>query len=205
MLWHKIGFPTVGLKLVYGSRPLSIFLPMKFASALSSLCFRLVRLPLSVGTLALCACATQSSVSTSSPAPTPMAADPVPAPAPMATPAPAPAPAVAPVPDATSTPVVAAIDFDQKVQPFFATYCLNCHGSTRQRGKTRFDTKAGILARVTPGDADKSTLLARLNASGDDHMPPENVPDQPTADEIAMIKQWIAQGAKISDGYPSGT
>jgi uncharacterized membrane protein len=101
--------------------------------------------------------------------------------------------------------VVAAIDFDTKVQPFFATYCFNCHGSARQRGKTRFDTKAGILARVTPGDTTNSTLFTRITAVGDDHMPPDNVQDQPTPEDIATIKQWISEGAKISDSYPAGT
>jgi uncharacterized membrane protein len=100
---------------------------------------------------------------------------------------------------------MAAIDFDAKVQPFFATYCFRCHGPNRQSGRTRFDTKAGILARVTPGDADNSRLVHMITATDDDHMPPTNVPDQPSADEIAMIKQWIKEGAKISDSYPAGT
>jgi uncharacterized membrane protein len=100
---------------------------------------------------------------------------------------------------------VAAIDFDQKVQPFFATYCFRCHGPNRQSGRTRFDTKAGILARVTPGDADNSTLFHMITATDDDHMPPQNIQEQPTADDIAMIKQWISEGAKVSDSYPSGT
>jgi uncharacterized membrane protein len=148
--------------------------------------------PIMVGasTLLLGACANQPTASQPSPAP---AAPPV-----VVAPAP-----VQPV--SVSTPAVATIDFDTKVQPFFSTYCFSCHGSTRQRGKTRFDNKAGILARVKPGDVENSTVYSRITVVGDDHMPPENSPDQPTPEEIAMIKQWISEGAKIPDSYPSGT
>jgi len=111
-----------------------------------------------------------------------------------------------PAPVAAPVPVVATIDFDQKVQPFFASYCLRCHGPNRQAGRTRFDTKAGILARVKPGDAANSTLFKMISTTEDDgHMPPSNIQEQPTANEIAMVKQWINEGAKVSDSYPSGT
>lgn len=97
----------------------------------------------------------------------------------------------------------APVDFDMQVQPFFANYCLQCHGPSRQSGRTRYDTKAGILARVTAGDASKSILYSYISSTGCNHMPPEGM-DQPTADEIAMIKQWITEGAKISASYPAG-
>ncbi len=166
---------------------------MKSTSASSSKFFALACSPLFVGACALAfsACATQPAAAPSAAAaPAPVAA----APAPMATPAPVAAP----------TPVVAVIDFDTKVQPFFATYCFRCHGPNRQSSRTRFDTKAGILARVTPGDTANSALFYRISTDGDDHMPPANIQDQPTADDIAMIKQWITEGAKISDSYPAG-
>jgi mono/diheme cytochrome c family protein len=101
---------------------------------------------------------------------------------------------------------VATIDFDAKVKPFFATYCFRCHGPNRQSGGgTRFDTKAGILARVTPGDPDNSKVVHMITATDEDHMPPPTIQDQPSADDIAMIKQWIKEGANIPDSYPSGT
>jgi uncharacterized membrane protein len=95
----------------------------------------------------------------------------------------------------------APVDFDKQVQPFFANYCLQCHGPNRQSGRTRFDTKAGILARVTPGDSAGSILYRYISATSGTHMPPVGQ-DQPTADEVAMIKQWITEGAKISASYP---
>ncbi len=167
---------------------------MKSASTAASKLSSLARSPLflSACAIAFSACATSPSTSSSTAAPAPMAA---PAPAPAA-PVAAPAPAAA--------PVMAAVDFDAKVQPFFATYCFRCHGPNRQSGRTRFDTKAGILARVTPGDPDNSRLVHMITSTDDDHMPPAQIQDQPSADDISMIKQWIKEGAKISDSYPSG-
>lgn len=95
----------------------------------------------------------------------------------------------------------APVDFDKQVQPFFATYCFQCHGPRRQSGRTRYDTKTGILMRVTPGDPANSILYTNISSTGRNHMPPATE-DQPTADDIAMIKQWITEGAKISDSYP---
>jgi uncharacterized membrane protein len=103
--------------------------------------------------------------------------------------------------DGQAAPI--AVDFDKQVQPFFANYCFQCHGPTRQSSRTRFDTKAGILARVTPGDSSKSLVYNYISSTSRNHMPPQGQ-DQPTADEIAMIKQWIGEGAKISSSYPAG-
>jgi hypothetical protein len=184
---------------------------MKTVSTVTAKFSLLSRSPLFVGAcaIALSACATQPATSSSSEPSAPTAAAAAPAPAPAAAPAPAPEAAPAPAPVAAAEPAaapataVAAVDFDAKVQPFFATYCFNCHGPNRQRGRTRFDTKAGILARVTPGDPDNSRLVHMITATDDDHMPPSSVQNQPSADDIAMIEQWIKEGAKISDSYPA--
>jgi uncharacterized membrane protein len=140
--------------------------------------------------LALGACSTESSSSSSSsmPAANSMAAVPAPAaPAPMAA-APAPIPTTAP----QATVVAAKVDFDSQVKPFFATYCFQCHGPTRQTRGIRFDTSAGLTAA-----SDRITDVVGAI------MPPQTA-KQPTADEVAMIKQWIIEGAAISASYPAG-
>jgi uncharacterized membrane protein len=152
--------------------------------------------------LALAAC---NSDTTAKPAAASTApATPMVAAAPMATPpapvvtAPAPTPAV--VTPATATPeAVATVDFVKSVQPFFANYCYRCHGPTRQANRIRFDDRSVVLARrglITPGDPDHSSLISVISAplSSGSHMPQRSAP-QPTADEIAMIKDWVAQGA----------
>lgn len=122
-----------------------------------------------------------------------------------ATPAPAPV-AAAPAPAKAAPVVVAAsIDFDKQVKPFFAEYCAGCHGGNparRPSGGVNVTTKSGLLSRITPGDPDHSGLFEEMGGPRKS-MPPRNAP-QPEAADIAMIKQWITEGAKVSDSYPTG-
>ncbi len=144
--------------------------------------------------LALVACSTSSSSSSATPAAASVAAAPAPvAPAPVvATPAPAPTPVV----------VAASVDFDKQVKPFFDNYCGDCHTGARVRGGVHVDTKAGLTSIA--GTTSSSRLYSALTATGRNHMPPQGE-DQPSADDIAMIKKWIDAGAQISDSYPPGT
>jgi mono/diheme cytochrome c family protein len=109
-------------------------------------------------------------------------------------------PAPSPAPVAVSAPPAAAagaIDFDTQVKPFFANYCLQCHGPKRQSNRVRFDTQLGLKAQLTPGDPDSSRMYRAMTSN----MPPEGM-DQPTPADIAIIKQWITEGATISANYP---
>ena len=51
-------------------------------------------------------------------------------------------------------------------------------------------------AVIVPGKPDESPLLRRceLPLDDDDHMPPEGKP-QPTAEELAALRAWLAAGA----------
>jgi uncharacterized membrane protein len=135
-------------------------------------------------------------------------------PAAVSAPAPAPIPAAPlllnipppPPPAPVSEPTIvftAPIDFDQQVKPFFANYCLQCHGQDRSPRGVNFSTKTGLLRRVTPGDP-ASSAIYNVIFGRRKSMPPLGM-DQPTANEIATIKQWIIEGAKISASYPPGT
>ena len=86
------------------------------------------------------------------------------------------------------------------------TYCLECHGGRETKKGVRVDSyanlvKAGRGALVVPGNADRSRLVAVLTGGGK-QMPPRKFGKQPTKDEIAMIKAWIAAGAKTTRPTP---
>jgi mono/diheme cytochrome c family protein len=143
-----------------------------------------------------------------SPVSAPMAAMPAPS---TATPAPSVAPPVAatlPAPTAskpiasTAAPVTTAgkVDFSQQVKPFFEAYCYQCHGLGQGRGGVRLDDRANALMHVTSGDPDRSDVYRAITRSwgASDHMPPVTE-DQPDDSEIAMIKQWIIEGATWPD------
>jgi uncharacterized membrane protein len=92
--------------------------------------------------------------------------------------------------------------YEHVVQPLFTTYCVECHGSEKQKGKLRLDSLAELMkggengAVLVAGDAAKSSIVARalLPISDDDHMPPEDKPQLAPA-ELAVIRFWIDRGA----------
>lgn len=163
------------------------------------------RLTLGALALTLGACATGSSASSSTPVPAvvaPVIAAPAPVPAAPAPVVSAPAPALLPT---TPTPAVvaASIDFDKQVKPFFDEYCIRCHGGTAgRRPSGGYNLANAVGLKRSAGTPDDSTIYDVLTDVP--HMPPRGQP-QPTADDIAMIKQWIVEGAKISASYPTGS
>jgi uncharacterized membrane protein len=116
----------------------------------------------------------------------------------MAQPAPAAAPVVAAAPVAAAPATDGTIDFDQQVKPFFTKYCYSCHDIHGRAAGLGFDNKSGILQSLTPGDADDSLLY---NVLASRKMPQGRL--KPTMAEVEVIKQWINQGAKVSDSIPA--
>ncbi|MEY3457379.1 MAG: hypothetical protein RL215_536, partial [Planctomycetota bacterium] len=104
-----------------------------------------------------------------------------------------------------ASPRPAADDFwTQKVAPILQQHCYSCHGPDSQESGLRLDTLAGLNAgghagpAVIPGQPSESLLLVavrRIDSSL--QMPPEG---RLTSDEIAILEQWIQQGALHVDG-----
>ncbi|MBP86870.1 MAG: hypothetical protein CMJ64_09155 [Planctomycetaceae bacterium] len=97
------------------------------------------------------------------------------------------------------------IDYLSQVKPLLASKCYSCHGALKQQAELRLETRALMLAGgdsgqvVVPGSADKSRIVARISAKEDERMPPQDEGSLLTADEIALIRMWIDQGAKAPD------
>jgi len=123
------------------------------------------------------------------------------------TPAVAPAPAaVAPVAAVAAAPAAPAhVDFT-KVQALLEAKCLECHNPSKVKGELLMDTAEAMLkggeggAALVPGKPDESSIIKRivLAADHDDIMPPKGGPL--AANEVALLKQWIAEGAKWPQG-----
>ena len=147
--------------------------------------------------------------------PTPVvAAAPAAKPAEAAKPAPAPAAKAAAKPAAPAKaagkldPALAAkaVVYRDVVAPIMAAKCVSCHGEEKKKGKLQLHDFASILKggsegenTVVAGKPDDSLLLVRIKLPVDDdeHMPPEDEP-QVTAEELAVLKWWIASGASES-------
>ena len=95
-----------------------------------------------------------------------------------------------------------AIYYDDLVKPILESKCYGCHGSSKQKGKLRFDEpqhmlkggKGGVI--LVGGKVDESEMITRmlLPLNDEDHMPPKEK-KQLTEKEIAVLTTWIASGA----------
>jgi mono/diheme cytochrome c family protein len=84
----------------------------------------------------------------------------------------------------------------RKVRTIFETYCYRCHGrdGSIEGGFNYLMDRDRLVARkkVVPGNPAASKLLKRVR-SGD--MPPEDEKPRPSPDEVALLEQWVRDGA----------
>ena len=92
----------------------------------------------------------------------------------------------------------APVDYRKDVRPLLQERCYACHGALKQEAKLRLDSGAAMVKGevVVPGKPGESSLLDRVSAKEDEgRMPPEGHPLKP--EQIALLKSWIEQGAKV--------
>lgn len=94
------------------------------------------------------------------------------------------------------------IDYSTQVKPILNKKCIACHGGVKKSGGISFlfrdelitEGESGHMA-VVPGRAEKSEMIRRITHPDPElRMPPEG--DPLTSEEIAVLKQWIAEGAR---------
>ncbi len=98
----------------------------------------------------------------------------------------------------------AVIDFNKDIRPLLSKKCFSCHGpdSHTREGGLRLDRADGEdgahAGAIVPGDVEGSELWHRvLGADADEVMPPPDANIEPvTAEERALLKEWIAGGAE---------
>ena len=100
------------------------------------------------------------------------------------------------------------VDFTRDVRPILSDKCFKCHGADPEarKGKLRLDTPEGTRAAgasgehaVVPGDIDASELISRVfSDDAEQHMPPAKSGKTLSADEVAILKTWVEQGAEYT-------
>lgn len=98
-----------------------------------------------------------------------------------------------------STPV----SFTKDIAPILVAKCMACHNAEKAKGNYRLHSFETLMkpgsskdAPVVPGRSAESHLYQLLIAKDeDDRMPQKDEPLPPS--QIALIKQWIEQGAKF--------
>src|SRR5262249_45487703 len=94
------------------------------------------------------------------------------------------------------------IDFGRDVQPIFKAHCIGCHGPSQQMNGFRLDRRrdamrGGTLAMIAPGNSEASRFYLKL--IGDQYGPQMPPTGALRADQIAVLKAWIDQGAEWPD------
>ncbi len=101
------------------------------------------------------------------------------------------------------------IDFSRDVRPILNTNCLPCHGGVKKSGKVSFLYREEALAKgksgkptVVPSDPDASEMLVRILSDDPDEVMPQPKHGPPLkAEEVALIRQWIEEGAEWNNHW----
>jgi hypothetical protein len=102
------------------------------------------------------------------------------------------------------------IQFNRDIRPILSDKCYTCHGPDEQKRLVglRLDTKEGLLSNrgkhsiVVPGDPAKSKLLERVaHPKRALAMPPPGSGDLLTTEQVALLTEWIRQGAPFESHW----
>jgi len=104
-------------------------------------------------------------------------------------------------------PLVAAdaLRFSHDIRPILSENCFACHGpdDKKREAGLRLDDEAGAKANndgviaIVPGHPEKSALIQRIESTDPDEvMPPPKMHKTIPANQVALLKQWIKEGAK---------
>jgi mono/diheme cytochrome c family protein len=94
------------------------------------------------------------------------------------------------------------VDFARDVRPILERACWKCHGPEKQKGGVRLDRRIAALSPgdsgakpITPGKADESELVRRIEAKdAEERMPPKS--DPLSREETRILRAWIDHGAR---------
>ena len=96
------------------------------------------------------------------------------------------------------------INFSRQIRPILSENCIACHGPDEKarKGKLRLDDEKDSKRDrkgdfvILPGKPDQSELIKRIESTDpDDVMPPPKQHKTIPAAQVALLKEWIKQGA----------
>ena len=97
------------------------------------------------------------------------------------------------------------VDYTKDVFPILQKYCVGCHTAEEAQGGFVMESHAALMkggetgVAVTAGEAKSSRMVLMATGKIQPQMPPEDEA-QPSVDELAVIANWIDQGAVGPDG-----
>lgn len=103
----------------------------------------------------------------------------------------------------------AKVDFNREIRPILSENCFRCHGpdeesrkgGSRAKGHLRLDTTEGAqmdlgdYSALVPGDPEESELIYLITSPDEEErMPPAKDGKPLSAEQIALLSQWIQEG-----------
>lgn len=96
------------------------------------------------------------------------------------------------------------LSFNRDIRPILSEHCFQCHGPdpAARKAKLRLDQPEAAMAdldghaAIVPGHPEQSALVARITQTDPDEiMPPPSAKKPLSAEQIAKLQTWIAEGA----------
>jgi mono/diheme cytochrome c family protein len=106
----------------------------------------------------------------------------------------------------TPLPAKKPISFINEVAPILQENCYACHDAKKRKGKFDMTTyenlrKGGTKDEpFTPGKPEESNLVDFISATDNSRMPPKESGDALPPEKIAVIRQWVQEGANLDAG-----
>ncbi len=97
-----------------------------------------------------------------------------------------------------------SINFATQIKPILEKSCYECHGAEKKKGSFRIDDRAlalkggeSGLPAIVPGKSAESRLIKLVAREDPDSPMPPSADKALTREQVALLKQWIDQGAKF--------
>jgi hypothetical protein len=107
---------------------------------------------------------------------------------------------------AAAEPPKGPVSFINDVAPILKENCFACHDAKKRKGKLDM-TKYELFRKggdkddpIVPGKPDESYLMDVLAATDNSRMPPKEAGDPLPKEKVAVIEQWIKEGARLDEG-----
>lgn len=105
------------------------------------------------------------------------------------------------------TLALAGVDFNKEIRPILNKECIACHGGVKKAGGISLQFREMALAKgeseavaIVPGKPEESEAFLRLTSEDKTERMPKKAPPL-KREEIAKLKQWIAEGAPWADHW----
>jgi mono/diheme cytochrome c family protein len=104
-----------------------------------------------------------------------------------------------------------AIDYTRDIRPILSDACFACHGPDEEsrQAKLRLDNRADATSArgsagpaIVPGDPEASELIFRIESDDETvRMPPPEFGKTLTPKQVALLREWVAQGATYAEHW----